>query len=310
MFGEEPWFPRIPEPARGHGRGLPTLCRCRRRRGEAEDVHWAIQSELIDRLPIDHVGRLEQLDDTLALLREHVGGEHWPTEQRQENRTPRSAAAGRIRRGGRGRAERALRRGLRALRLQARRAGRGCRGHGEVERARRSAPPDHPGHDRQARPDRAAVPGRTPGAVRSRSASRPSSSRQLGHANSPILTNLENHTDFNVVWGWSEADTTPGFTAVVRAKNEADPLPWVLPPLFRAVERVVLVDNGSTDGTPEVARRVGGGVRREPSASRCTPIPSRSRAAARSTSAPRPSRCTASSTSTTGRSRTCARATR
>ena len=82
------------------------------------------------------------------------------------------------------------------------------------------------------------------------------SSRQVGHANSPILTNLENHTDFNVVWGWSEADTTPGFTAVVRAKNEADPLPWVLPPLLRAVERIVLVDNGSTDGTPEVARRV------------------------------------------------------
>ena len=81
------------------------------------------------------------------------------------------------------------------------------------------------------------------------------SSRQLGHANSPILTNLENHTDFNVVWGWSEAETTPGFTAVVRAKNEADPLPWVLPPLLRAVERIVLVDNGSTDGTPEVARR-------------------------------------------------------
>ena len=33
------------------------------------------------------MGRLEELDDTLALLREHVG-EHWPTEKRQEHRTP------------------------------------------------------------------------------------------------------------------------------------------------------------------------------------------------------------------------------
>jgi glycosyltransferase involved in cell wall biosynthesis len=71
-----------------------------------------------------------------------------------------------------------------------------------------------------------------------------------------VFTNLEKHTDFNVVWGWSEGKPTPGLTAVVRAKNEADPLPWVLPSLLRAVERVVLVDNGSTDGTPEIARRV------------------------------------------------------
>jgi glycosyltransferase involved in cell wall biosynthesis len=33
-------------------------------------------------------------------------------------------------------------------------------------------------------------------------------------------------------------------------------LPWSLPPLLRAVRRVVLIDNGSTDGTPDVARAV------------------------------------------------------
>src|SRR5918996_15060 len=48
----------------------------------------------------------------------------------------------------------------------------------------------------------------------------------------------------------------PGFTGVVRVKDEAGALPWALPPLLRAARRVVLVDNGSTDGTPEIARAV------------------------------------------------------
>ena len=47
-------------------------------------------------------------------------------------------------------------------------------------------------------------------------------------------------------------------TAIVRVKNEARALPWTLPPLLRAVDRVVLIDNGSTDGTPAVAREIGG----------------------------------------------------
>ena len=48
----------------------------------------------------------------------------------------------------------------------------------------------------------------------------------------------------------------PGLTSVLRVKNEARSLPWVLPPLFRAVQQVVVVDNQSDDGTPEVARAV------------------------------------------------------
>ena len=36
--------------------------------GEAVDVHWCVQHDLVHRLALDHVGRLESLDDTLALL--------------------------------------------------------------------------------------------------------------------------------------------------------------------------------------------------------------------------------------------------
>ena len=87
MFWEEPWFPRIPEQPEDMVEDFRRFAAAVAA-GDAVDVHWAIQSELLDRLPIEHVGRLEKLDETLALLREHVGGANWPAEQRQENRTP------------------------------------------------------------------------------------------------------------------------------------------------------------------------------------------------------------------------------
>lgn len=68
-------------------------------------------------------------------------------------------------------------------------------------------------------------------------------------------TNREGNSDFDVKW----QDARPGagtFTAVLRVKNEAASLPWVLPGLFRAVEAVVLIDNGSDDGTPDIAQQV------------------------------------------------------
>ena len=76
-----------------------------------------------------------------------------------------------------------------------------------------------------------------------------------------------------------------------------------------AVVRVLLLDNGSADGSADVARRVAPRrARRSGSTSATTR--SRSRAAATSTSARRPTPCTASPTSTTGRSRTSAPPTR
>jgi hypothetical protein len=70
------------------------------------------------------------------------------------------------------------------------------------------------------------------------------------------LTNLEGNKDFEVSWPRDHRDLEPGMTSVLRVKNEARSLPWVLPPLFEAVQHVVVIDNQSDDGTPDVAREV------------------------------------------------------
>jgi hypothetical protein len=67
--------------------------------------------------------------------------------------------------------------------------------------------------------------------------------------------NVEDRPDFDIRWGEPQPDQG-SFTAVLRVKNEARSLPWVLPGMFRAVDRVVLVDNGSDDGTPDLAQQV------------------------------------------------------
>ena len=67
------------------------------------------------------------------------------------------------------------------------------------------------------------------------------------------FVNLEQLTDFEVRWN----DPGEGvFTAVLRVKNEAQSLPWVMPGVLRVAEAVILVDNGSDDGTPDIAKKV------------------------------------------------------
>ena len=68
-----------------------------------------------------------------------------------------------------------------------------------------------------------------------------------------VIPNREGEKGFDVTWNEPEQ---PGITVVLRVKNEARNLPWVLPGLFRVTDRVVLVDNGSDDGTPDVAQQV------------------------------------------------------
>jgi Sulfotransferase family len=254
MFGEAPWFPRVPErPAdlvedfRRFVAVLPT--------GEAEDVHWAVQHDLVKQLPLTHVGRVEQLDATLALLRAHLAGDVWPTGTGRENRTalpmpphayddvaaavlydryradfdnfdydrspgvePDSAL---------GEWERRVELLLPVLRDTIEK-------HARIGQLYRLAG--------RVQTLESRLEGVTP--------------RRTGRSESDVLTNLEGQTAFNVRWAWSEGKIEPGFTAVVRVKNEAESLPWVLPPLLRAVRRVLIVDNGSTDGTADVSRRV------------------------------------------------------
>jgi hypothetical protein len=251
VFGEEPWFPRIPsdpaEVVEDFRRFVAAV-----ERGEAVDVHWAVQQDLLSQLPLGHVGRLEELDDTLAVLRSHVPEELWPEQTPQENRTPlplppaafdATTAA-------------ALNRhyGADLEHLGYEPVEPGQEGSAQAEWEERAAPimpllqETIDRHVRIEQLHRLAVRAQT---VERRLET--TSVRRGGRSRSPVLTNLEHHADFTVRWGWAEGPLEQGFTAVVRAKNEERALPWVLPSLLRAARRVVVVDNGSTDRTVEVA---------------------------------------------------------
>ena len=65
--------------------------------------------------------------------------------------------------------------------------------------------------------------------------------------------NREGLPEYALRWNWVEDSSDSGFTAVLRVKDEARSLPFSLPGVLRSVEQTIVVDNGSSDGTPEVA---------------------------------------------------------
>ncbi|WP_426245457.1 hypothetical protein [Nocardioides sp. LHG3406-4] len=70
------------------------------------------------------------------------------------------------------------------------------------------------------------------------------------------ISSLEGLPEYDVTWPWRTGRLRPGLTCVFRVRNEARNLPWVLPPILDAVQHVVFVDNGSDDGTPELAAKI------------------------------------------------------
>ena len=72
----------------------------------------------------------------------------------------------------------------------------------------------------------------------------------------PWQRNREGLADYDIRWNWSTKPSASGFTSVMRVKDEALSLPWVLPAMLRSVEHVILVDNNSSDGTPDIAKEL------------------------------------------------------
>jgi hypothetical protein len=248
-FGDEPWFPRLPEEPDNvltdFRRFIAALCEA-----EADDVHWTAQHPILEHFPLDHVGRVEQLDETLRLLRQHVGESRWPTETLDENKSllPMPSVAFDA----------------------AAAAVVNERYSGDFERYGYEPVSSGPiggveGEDWAERVG-ALLPGVREVAVRNARVGQLHHTlttvlkelSDLKEADRPLskLENVEGEIDFNIRWRWSDCSLEPGFTAVVRVKNEARSLPWVIPPLLQAVQRVILIDNGSTDGSASVARRL------------------------------------------------------
>jgi hypothetical protein len=252
-FGEEPWFPRVPErPSdlvedfRRFVAALPT--------GQAEDVHWAVQHDLVTQLPLNHVGRVERLPETLALLREHVPADRWATATERQNRAPIPMPPGVYDEAAAAVLADRYRADFDHFGYDGLSPDGGLSTSAWEKRVAALLPMIRDTIDRHARIGELHHVARH---VRTSERKLETvSTQQVGRSKAPVLTNLEGYTKFNVRWSWADENLDPGITAVVRVKNEAPSLTWVLPPLFRAVRHVVIVDNGSTDGSVDVARRV------------------------------------------------------
>jgi hypothetical protein len=267
-FGEAPWFPRLPatpdqviEDFRAFVVALadPTL----------EDAHWTLQRDLLAGLPFNHVGRTESLADTISVLKRHIAqvDPGAVLQPGRDNRTPLRMPAS------------AYDEAAAAVLNERYAADFETYGYAPVvaatqpdlawaERTAAILPLLSELIDRNARVGQLSSLAKERGVERRRIAHRlykveqrleGRNARRVGAGGapgSPVMTNVEGRSDFTVRWAWDEGPLEPGFTAIVRVKNEARPLPFVLPPLLRALRRVVLVDNESTDGTPDLAAEI------------------------------------------------------
>jgi hypothetical protein len=247
-YADEPWFPRLPADPDAvvedfrrfvHAVGA----------GDAQDVHWSVQHELSSQLPLTHIGRTEALDETLALLHRHLGTAP-PAAHRNA--------------------------GALALPLHAYDDATAAivRRHYAADFATFGYDDAVPAGETAGWAERADVVlpllaamvdehvrvGQLHRLAQRRAERMNSAETRLearaGRGSAPVGANLEGEADFNVRWGWADGPPVAGMTAIVRVRNEARALPWTLPPLLRAVDRVVLVDNGSTDATAAVASGV------------------------------------------------------
>ena len=176
----------------------------------------------------------------------------WPEGGTAREPQRPAAAAGGVRRGGRGGAAPRVRARLRGVRLRRRprRRATSRRGRREVRGLLPGLRDAIDRHERIGHLHRARAEARTAGSTPSSSRVEEIRARQVGRARLRGPDQPRGRTTTSPSAGAGRrAGATPGFTAVVRVRNEARSLPWVLPPLLRAVDRVVLVDNGSTDGT-------------------------------------------------------------
>ena len=268
-LGGEPWFPRIPdtpdhviEDFRKFVAALTDP--------DLDDVHWTLQRGLLGDFPFTHIGRSEAIDDTIALLTEHLStlGFDATLVAGRDNRTPLRFPAS------------AYDAAAAAVVNERYADDFATFGYDPVSPAARkdaawakASAPILPllGEliERNARVGQLSQVAKQRGEARLEMAQRATRAEKRlernagrrgapgGGPSSPIMTNREHIADYAVHWAWDE-DTPParGFTAIVRVKNEARPLPFVLPPLLRALPHVVLVDNASTDGTPDLAREI------------------------------------------------------
>jgi sulfotransferase famil protein len=252
-FGDEPWFPRIPkEPAdivEDFRRFVTALAD-----GTVEDVHWAVQHDLVRQLPLSHVGRVERLDDTLALLRDHVSEDRWPVATPHQNRAPLPMPPGAYDDAAAAALHERYRADFDEFGYDRAPPADGVDADEWQRQVATLMPLLQEAIDKHARIGDLHKMARRVQPLEKKLET--VSSRDTSRAKAPLLTNLERYTEFNVRWRWAEETLESGFTAVVRVKNEAQWLPWMLPPLFRAVRHVLLVDNGSSDGSVDVARRV------------------------------------------------------